>query len=118
LLLKQINKYQNPTPPVRNSTNRRRRPEQQKPKFKAGSIEHKQHIFETTYNSVCNEEEFEPGTQVYIRGHRNRTGQIISLIDDFDKIEWQDLKACFVEVWFPSDDDFGIFHPSDVKELR
>jgi len=114
MLIKQIIKYH---PPEIIKLQRWKKGSKTKPTFKAGSDDHKLHIFAGTLEQAKTSKACEDNTDVYIRGRKFKAGIVLCIEEDISRIRWDGLKACCVEVYFKDDNSFELFHPSDIKEL-
>jgi hypothetical protein len=83
-----------------------------KPRFVAGSEEHKRYIFQKTLD----ETKFEPGDMVCRRSKRSKeTGQVINVEDTFEMVSWNGLMCKFIEVYWYDSNDMGLYHPSELR---
>ena len=86
-----------------------------KPRFRAYSDEHLQHIFSNHLNHVRKAQQFVEGATVRIRNLKGKPkGTIINIEEDFKRIEWTDLKCRFIEVYQHNTDELCMYHPSDL----
>lgn len=109
MLTWEINKYSEPK--------KIREQKADKPKFLAGSDDHKQHIFSGTLANALNVKNLEEGSPVYIKRRRGDSGEgiIINVITDFNMVEWDGLRCKFIEVFVYSTQDCILCHPSELS---
>jgi len=85
-----------------------------KRRIKAGGKEHLEYIYNKTFDKVLNDNFFQEG-KTYSVADRAEKGHLIDIVIDYDKVEWTGMKVRFLELWFPSTNEFALYHPSDLK---
>ena len=91
--------------------------ESEKPRFRAGSDEHLDHIFRSHLTSALNKEGLQPGKSIKIRQRKGEhsKGVVLHIEENIELVEWAGFMCKFIEVWIPSDDDTSMFHPSELE---
>ncbi len=85
-----------------------------KPKFRAGSEEHRYEIYSRTIERVREDDDFDANNMFTIR-KSGEEGYLMGLEEDFLKVEWEGMKCKFIELFVPSTNKFALYHPSDLK---
>lgn len=74
-----------------------------------GSEYHKRFIL----NKALKHNHFEEGDWVF---YKRKKGQITHIYDTFEDVEWDSLKARFIEVWV--NNELIVCHPSDLRRAK
>jgi hypothetical protein len=89
-----------------------------KPHIKAGSDNHRRHI----YTSCIKWNDWELGDYVEtnVGKYCGYTGYVIAVLghEDFEQALWMGMKPLFIEVYFPDTNDTDYFHPADLSLKR
>jgi hypothetical protein len=85
-----------------------------KPKVVAGSELHMRGIHAGLCRNVTSDPKFECGNEFRAKGKKGK-GVLIGYQERFEEAEWDGMKCKLIELWFAEDNDFGLFHPSDLK---
>ena len=85
-----------------------------KPKVVIGSEDHRRHIHEKLLEHIFNVETYDCGNSFLAKGHKGK-GIVIGHAERYEVAEWDGMKCLLIELWFPDDNSFGLFHPSDIK---
>jgi hypothetical protein len=88
-----------------------------KPKFVSGSLEHKQFILNRALQAAFNTGKYEPGDEYYATGS-DELGMIIGIEPELENIEWEGLKAKFIELYFSNLNESYLYHPSDLRKSK
>lgn len=85
-----------------------------KPKYLAGSENHKRHIFQSNLKWS----DWKMGDEVEVNNHhvKSAVGWIVDCLtpDQFESVEWDGLKPRFIEVYLNAIQDSVLCHPSDL----
>lgn len=108
MITQEINKYS--TPVVHISTYKTHN----KPRVKAGSEPHLRAIHEKLLEHIFNTDIWDCGGTFRAKNHKGK-GIVIGHAERFEVAEWDGMKCLVIELWFPDDNSFALFHPSDLK---
>ena len=95
---------------------RKKEKKEEKRKFRVGSDEHRQYIFDRNLETVNNDKTYEQGKIFRARGYKG-IGVLIDVAQDVSLAEWEGLKVKFIEVWFDEEENSFMFHQSDLKAV-
>jgi hypothetical protein len=88
-----------------------------KPKFINGSEEHRRYILERTVQATRAGEFHIEGNAYWIKG-RSPNAILISICEDYKLVKWDGLKVLCMEVFIPDEQEFEMYHPSDLLKPR
>ena len=88
-----------------------------KPKFVNGSFDHRAYILSRHVRSVRNDKRYRNGEEWYVPDIREK-GIIIGMLDQVHEVEWDGLKAKFIEVYFSGKETSYLYHPSDLRKKQ
>jgi len=92
-------------------------PAASKVRYVVGSRQHKQYILEKTYEEVINNDIYDPGSIIYMKGQPGR-GMVMQVHKDLQDVEWDGLKVKFIELWFESNNSCVLAHPSELRRKK
>jgi len=89
----------------------------EKPRFRAGSDEHLNHIFTNHLVAALNNGELQPGKSVRIKQRKgaHSRGVVIHVEENIELIDWAGFMCKFIEVWIPVEENTSMFHPSELE---
>lgn len=84
-----------------------------------GSEDHKVAIYERTFLKFTSSRSSpKEGDYVTIRGAKRHPMQLVWILTEFEKTEWEGLKCKFLEIYDPISTDFVLVHPSSIKRVN
>jgi hypothetical protein len=87
-----------------------------KPKYIIGSVGHREFLITKSIEYAI-AQNYDYGDEFTAHGHKG-VGCLINIEDEIDTVEWDGLKVKFMELWFSEENDFALFHPSDLKKVN
>jgi hypothetical protein len=86
-----------------------------KPKFVQGSEAHKHYILRRAVEAVYNTKEYDCGEEWMYKG---KLGCIIGIAETLKEVEWEGMKAKFIELFFFEDNSVELAHFADLKKPK
>lgn len=85
-----------------------------KPKIKNGSEAHRLYIYDNTLCSCLKNPKLIANSW-WQTPHGD--GIFMQFTENFVDVEWDGSKAKILEFWLPDENEFGYFHPSEIKYI-
>jgi hypothetical protein len=88
-----------------------------KPRYINGSEEHRRFILERTVAQVKETKSHEENEWYKVAG-RSPKAMLCNICEDYKVVKWDGLKVLCMEVFLPDEQEFELFHPSDLTKPR